>query len=180
MALTPTKPVPHEWLGNLKGKKLLGLACGGGQQMPIFAALGANCTVFDYSPEQLNSEHLVAAREGYQIRVIRGDMTERLPFEDGEFDVIFHPVSNCYVQDVKPIWKECYRVLKHGGVLVSGIDMFIDYILDEKYERVVNKLPFNPLVNPEQMEFLQKKMVASSFRTHWRNKSAGNLKLVLC
>ena len=43
--------------------------------------------------------------------------------------------------------------------------MFIDYILDEKYERVVNKLPFNPLVNPEQMEFLQKKMVASSFRT---------------
>lgn len=156
VALTPTKPVPHEWLGNLKGKKLLGLACGGGQQMPIFAALGANCTVIDYSPEQLNSEHLVAAREGYQIRVIRGDMTERLPFEDGEFDVIFHPVSNCYVQDVKPIWKECYRVLKHGGVLVSGIDMFIDYILDEKYERVVNKLPFNPLVNPEQMEFLQK------------------------
>ena len=37
VALTPTKPVPHEWLGNLKGK-LLGLACGGGQQMPIFVA----------------------------------------------------------------------------------------------------------------------------------------------
>ena len=45
--LTPTKPVPHTWFGELKGKKLLGLASGGGQQMPIFAALGAECTVLD-------------------------------------------------------------------------------------------------------------------------------------
>ena len=30
--LTPVKFVPHEWFGNFKGKKLLGLASGGGQQ----------------------------------------------------------------------------------------------------------------------------------------------------
>ena len=36
--LTPTKFVPHAWFGELKGKKVLGLASGGGQQMPIFAA----------------------------------------------------------------------------------------------------------------------------------------------
>ena len=48
MVLTPTKPVPHSWFGDLKGKKVLGLASGGGQQMPIFAALGAQCTVLDY------------------------------------------------------------------------------------------------------------------------------------
>ena len=88
--LTPTKPVPHEWLGELKGKRILGLACGGGQQMPVFAALGAICTVLDYSPLQLESERMVAEREGYDIRIIRGDMTKRLPFEDGEFDIIFH------------------------------------------------------------------------------------------
>ena len=29
--LTPTKFVPHEWFGELRGKKLLGLASGGGQ-----------------------------------------------------------------------------------------------------------------------------------------------------
>ena len=29
--LTPTVSVPHEWLGDLKGKKILGLASGGGQ-----------------------------------------------------------------------------------------------------------------------------------------------------
>lgn len=45
--LTPTVPVPHEWLGNINGKKILGLASGGGQQMPIFNALGVECTVLD-------------------------------------------------------------------------------------------------------------------------------------
>jgi AcrR family transcriptional regulator len=71
------------------------LASGGGQQMPVFAALGAFCTVLDYSPLQLESERVVAEREGYDIKIIRGDMTKRLPFEDNEFDIVFHPVSNC-------------------------------------------------------------------------------------
>ena len=38
VVLTPTKPVPHAWFGEMKDKKILGLASGGGQQMPIFAA----------------------------------------------------------------------------------------------------------------------------------------------
>ena len=37
--LTPVKFVPHDWFGDLKGRRVLGLAAGGGQQMPIFAAL---------------------------------------------------------------------------------------------------------------------------------------------
>lgn len=76
VVLTPTKPVPHEWFGDIKGKKILGLASGGGQQMPIFAALGADCTVLDYSPKQLESERLVAKREGYPIRIVCADMTK--------------------------------------------------------------------------------------------------------
>ena len=62
--LTPTRPVPHGWFGDLRGKRVLGLAAGGGQQMPIFAALGAECTVLDYSEKQLASETLVSGREG--------------------------------------------------------------------------------------------------------------------
>ena len=50
--LTPTVPVPHAWFGGLRGKRILGLASGGGQQMPIFAAQGAECTVLDYSERQ--------------------------------------------------------------------------------------------------------------------------------
>lgn len=32
LLLTPTKFVPENWFGDLKGKKILGLASGGGQQ----------------------------------------------------------------------------------------------------------------------------------------------------
>ncbi len=148
--LTPTKPVPHEWFGDLRGKKVLGLASGGGQQMPIFAALGAIPTVLDYSKKQIESEIEVARREGYEIRAIRGDMTKPLPFEDGEFDLIFHPVSNCYVKDVKSIWRECFRVLKPGGFLLSGTDHFVNHIVDADEKEIVNRLPFDPTVNEDQ------------------------------
>ena len=56
--LTPTKPVPKEWFCPMQGAKILGLASGGGQQIPIFTALGAQCTVLDYSQEQLRKEEL--------------------------------------------------------------------------------------------------------------------------
>ena len=154
VVLTPTKPVPREWFGDLRGKKLLGLASGGGQQMPIFAAAGANCTVLDYSKKQLGSERMVAEREGYSIRIVRADMTQPLPFDDEEFDLIFHPVSNCYVRDVLHVWKECFRVLKRGGVLLSGTDHYINYIVDEAEEKIINRLPFDPLANPDQMKQL--------------------------
>lgn len=152
--LTPTKIVPHEWFGDLKGKKVLGLASGGGQQMPIFAALGADCTVLDYTDAQLDSERLVAEREGYAINIVKADMTKPLPFADESFDLIFHPVSNCYVREVKPIWKECSRILKKGGVLLVGFDNSINYLVDDAEERIINTWPFDPLTKPEQMKQL--------------------------
>ena len=154
VVLTPIKPVPREWFGELRGRKLLGLASGGGQQMPIFTAAGAECTVLDYSEKQLESERLVSEREGCDIKIVRADMTKPLPFDDESFDIIFHPVSNCYVKEVRPIWKECYRVLKKGGVLLAGFDYVINYIVDDDEREIVNKLPFDPLKNPEQMKQL--------------------------
>ena len=175
LLLTPTKTVPHEWFGEVKGKKILGLASGGGQQMPILAALGAICTVMDYSEEQLKSERTVADREGYEIRIIRGDMTKRFPFEDEEFDLILHPVSNCYVKSVKPIWKECYRVLKHGGVLIAGTDHYVNYIVDEAEEKIINHLPFDPLKDPEQMRQLQKDDAGVQFSHSLEEQIGGQL-----
>ncbi len=174
--LTPTKPVPHEWFGELKGKKLLGLASGGGQQMPIFAALGADCTVLDYSEKQLESERLVAQREGYRIRIVRGDMTKRLPFDDGEFDIVFHPVSNCYVKDVLHVWRECARVLKKGGVLLSGTDHFVNHLVDDDEERIVNRLPFDPLENPGQMKQLEENDCGVQFSHTITEQIGGQLK----
>lgn len=161
VVLTPTKPVPRQWFepflldGALKGTRVLGLASGGGQQMPVFAVLGARCTVLDYSDRQLQSERLVAEREGYDINIVKADMTLRLPFDDGIFDLIFHPVSNCYVEDVYHVWNECFRVLAPGGVLLAGMDNGINFLFDDHDADplvVTHKTPFNPLKDPALYE----------------------------
>ena len=175
VVLTPTKPVPKAWFGDLKGKRVLGLASGGGQQMPIFAALGAVCTVLDYSPAQLESERMVSQREGYDIRIIRADMTKPLPFDDCSFDLIFHPVSNCYVREVRPIFRECFRVLKPGGVLLGGYDMGINFLVDEKEERIVNSLPFDPIANPALMAELQQSDSGVQFSHTLEDQIGGQL-----
>lgn len=150
--LTPTKPVPRAWFGNLQGARLLGLASGGGQQMPVFTAAGARCTVLDYAQSQLDSEAMVAQREGYNIDIVRADMALPLPFADESFDIIFHPVSNCYVEDVYHVWNECARVLKKGGILLAGLDNSINYAFGEDEQTLEDKLPYNPLKNPAQYE----------------------------
>lgn len=155
LVLTPNKAVPRDWLGELKCRAVLGLASGGGQQMPIFAALGAVCTVLDNSTAQIESEERVAAREGYHINIIKADMTKPLPFPDESFNLIFHPVSNVYVEEVKPIFKECYRILKTGGVLLCGLDNGVNFLVDEEEKSIINRMPFNPLLNPEQRAQLE-------------------------
>ncbi|MDO4571749.1 MAG: class I SAM-dependent methyltransferase [Clostridia bacterium] len=155
--LTPTRPVPRGWFPPLAGARVLGLASGGGQQMPIFAAAGARCTVFDYSPRQLESERMVSRREGYGIEIVRGDMTLPIPFEDARFDLIFHPVSNCYIEDVQHVWNECFRMLKPGGVLLAGLDNGLNFLVDDTGDppQIVNRLPFNPLKDPAHRRQLE-------------------------
>ncbi len=174
--LTPTFPVPHEWLGDLKGKKILGLASGGGQQMPIFNALGAECTVLDYSSKQIENEFLVAEREGYNIKAIEGDMTKILPFENETFDIVFHPVSNCYVEDVQHVFNEAYRVLKKGGILLAGLNNEINYIVDDEEKEIVWKMPFNPLKDKAAKEYMIKGNSGMQFSHNITEQIGGQLK----
>jgi ubiquinone/menaquinone biosynthesis C-methylase UbiE len=176
--LTPTKYVPKNWFPDLKNKKLLGLACGGGQQMPIFTALGADCTVVDYSDKQLASEKYVAEREAYKIDIVKADMSKKLPFNNDTFDIIFHPVSNCYIENVNHVWNECYRTLKKGGILLAGMDNGINFLFDdfEKSLEIVNKLPFNPLKNREQLEKTENNNEGIQFSHTIEEQIGGQLK----
>lgn len=174
--LTPTKPVPHHWFGQMQGKEILGLASGGGQQIPIFTALGAKCTVLDYSAAQCESEGMVSRREGYDVRIYRADMTKPLPFPDESFDLIFHPVSNCYVEEVEPIFRECFRVLRPGGVLLCGLDNGMNFIFDETETTLTYHLPFNPLQDPALFQQCMERNDGVQFSHTMEEQLGGQLK----
>ena len=72
-------------------------------------------------------------------------MTKPLPFADESFDLIFNPVSNCYIEELEPVWRDCARVLKPGGVLLVGFDNGINYLFDDDETKITNTLPYNPL-----------------------------------
>jgi SAM-dependent methyltransferase len=45
---------------------------------------------------------------------------DHLPmFNNGQFDVVIHPVSTCYVPDVIRVYREVARVTKPGGLYIS-------------------------------------------------------------
>jgi ubiquinone/menaquinone biosynthesis C-methylase UbiE len=156
--LTENKPVPPEWIPPLKGLEILALACGGGQQGPVFAAAGANVTVFDNSPRQLDRDREVAKREGLNsLRTIEGDARNLSMFADESFDFIFHPVSNLFIPEIRPIWKEAFRILRHGGTMLAGFMNPIFYIFDfDQAEKgvleVKYKLPYADIDHPEMRD----------------------------
>jgi len=148
IVLTPSKKVPADWFpSDLKGKKVLCLAGGGGQQGPVLAAAGADVTVFDNSDGQLEKERVVAKRDGLQIKTVQGNMQDLSVFENESFDLIVHPWSNNYVDDILPVWKECARVLKKGGLLLAGFGSPLEYIfnqekLDKGQLELENSIPY--------------------------------------
>jgi len=126
--------------------------------------------------QQPKEEKIVAEREKYEIEIIKADMTKKLPFADNSFDIIFHPVSNCYIESVEPVFKECYRILKKGGILLCGLDIGTNYIVDEKEEKIINSLPFNPLVNEEQRKQLEEQDCGVQFSHTISEQIGGQLK----
>lgn len=157
--LTPSKPVPKEWIPPLRGTSVLCLASGGGQQGPILAAAGAQVTVFDNSPRQLEQDLLVAKRDGLQLDTVEGDMQDLSRFSDASFDLIVHPVSNTFVPDVRPVWREAYRILRPGSSLLSGFDNPALHLFDEMaYDQgeliVANVLPYSDVesLSEEELE----------------------------
>jgi SAM-dependent methyltransferase len=161
LLLTPTKPVPMDWFPPLKDLPTLCLASGGGQQGPLLAAAGAAVTVFDNSPNQLAQDRLVAKRDELSIKTVQGDMADLSAFADGTFGLIVHPCSNCFVPEVLPVWRECFRVLQPGGILLAGFTNPLRYLFeDERMENgsleVRYSIPYSDLKHMQATDLQQK------------------------
>lgn len=142
------KEIPTDWLKDVKGKKVLCLAGAGGLQAPLLACAGAEVTVLDLSEKMLTKDRNIAETEHLNIRIEKGNMCDLSRFSDSSFDYIVNPSSLMYVPDVKPVFKECYRVLKEGGTFImmapNPINYLCDFVTDENggYYKAVNRMPY--------------------------------------
>lgn len=108
------------WLGaDIRGLKVLCLAAGGGRQGPLYAAAGATVTVVDLSGAMLELDRDVARERGFALRTVETSMDDLSMFAVGEFDLVVHPVSTCYVPRIQPVFDAVARVVTPGGVYIS-------------------------------------------------------------
>lgn len=122
--------LPAGWLGEVRDMRVLCLAASGGQQAPVLAAAGADVVVLDASKEQLALDEMVAKRDNLVLRTVLGDMQDLSSFENESFDLIFHPISNLYIPNVRKVWAECFRVLRKGGKLLSSFYNPVVFVFD--------------------------------------------------
>jgi SAM-dependent methyltransferase len=108
------------WLGgNVRDKRVLCLAAGGGKHSVLFAAAGAVVTVVDLSPAMLELDRRLAAQRGLTVRAVETSMDNLSMLAAASFDAVIQPVSTCYVPDVLAVYREVARVTAPGGLYIS-------------------------------------------------------------
>ena len=165
MVLSPFKRVPHSWIAATKGKEVLCLACGGGQQGILLAAYGAHVTVFDLSEKQLAQDAGIAKREGLAITIEQGDMCDLSRFCDKQFDLIFNPTSTCFIDDVQGVYAQCNRILTDGGSLLTSATNPALYIFDEK-AALKNRMKVKYTIPFSDLKSLSEKELAKRLKKH--------------
>lgn len=108
------------WLGgSVQGRRLLCLAAGGGKHGPLYAAAGAEVTVVDISPAMLQLDREVAQQRNLRVQTVATSMDDLSMLPAGRFEIVIHPVSTCYLPDIRPVFAEVARVMTPGGIYIS-------------------------------------------------------------
>lgn len=156
LRITTERSIPQAWCEKLKGKKVLVLCGGGGQQTPLLAAYGASVTSLDISARQIEKDRKALELYSLEAETIVGDALS-LPFEDESFDSVVNPISLNFVEDIERAYAEVDRVLKKRGAFMMAIANPSLYLFDEKKQEkkliVKYTLPFSSTTSLSQKEF---------------------------
>lgn len=101
-------------LGDIRGKRLLDLGCGAGENSVYFAQQGADCVAADYSPGMVNVALKLAAANGVKIEG-RTANAMALDFADNTFDIVYASNLLHHIPDPQVTLREMHRILKPGG-----------------------------------------------------------------
>ena len=151
--------IPREWLGDMRGKRVLCLAGAGGMQAPLLACAGAEVAVLDLSERMLDKDREVVEREKLSIRIEHGNMCDLSRFADESFDLVLNPPSLFYVPDVMPVFREVHRVLKKGGTFIMITSKPISYVCDWdeglSCYKAVNRMPYRSTEHADQGDWVE-------------------------
>ncbi len=105
-------------LGDVAGKRILEVGCGGGQNSIALARWGATCVGVDPSSEQLAHARKLADGHGVRVQFLEGIAEDLRSLPDGSFDIVLSSYAFDYVADLGRAYREAWRVLKPGGIFV--------------------------------------------------------------
>jgi len=108
-------------LGDLKGKRVLELGCGGAQCSIAFAKQGATAIGIDHSAEQLAFARDLCEHEGIKVELRRGDLADLAFVRADSIDMVFSSYAFGYVDDLSRVFRQVHRVLKANAPLVFSL-----------------------------------------------------------
>jgi SAM-dependent methyltransferase len=101
-------------IGDIAGKHILDLGCGGGESSIYFAMQGARCVASDWSPEMVKTAKRLA--EFHQVDIeARVIEAMDIDYPDDTFDIVY-AANLLHHVDTRKTLREICRVLKPGGL----------------------------------------------------------------
>lgn len=122
-------------LGNVRGKKILEIGCGGAQCSVSFTKQGAICTGIDITQAQLDYAKKLAEKENVKVNLVKGDIQTLKEIKSSSYDIVFSAFALMYIPDLTKCFKEVRRVLKKDGLFVFSLGHPF-YILDTKTKKL--------------------------------------------
>jgi ubiquinone/menaquinone biosynthesis C-methylase UbiE len=114
--LLPLGPRLVEACGIGPGNVVLDVAAGTGNASIPAAKAGADVTASDLTPELFDAGRARAEHEGLTLEWVEAD-AERLPFEDGSFDVVMSSIGAMFAPHHQEVADELVRVCRPGGTI---------------------------------------------------------------
>ena len=105
-------------LGDVAGKRVIEIGCGGGQNSIALTKRGATCVGVDPSPAQIDHARRLAPENGVEVQFIVGVAEHLSTFPDGSFDIALSSYAFDYVTDLRRAYREAWRMLKPSGLFV--------------------------------------------------------------
>ena len=138
-------------LGEVEGKKIIELGCGGAENSITLAKKGAICTGVDVSLEQLKYAQNLIRENEVIVELKEGDLENLIMIDDETFDIALSIFALEWMQDLNAAFKEAYRILKPNGIFVFS-----------------TQHPIYNLLGAEDLDLNQLKIVQSYFKNEWK------------